>query len=141
MPRTVPKSTRDRSPTGRVSKKADVVPLRGQPRLAGSEIDRLGDGGAGNDDRAGLDAQAAAGAVLDVDLQRVAGVRQPDGVQRRGVELLRRARQPGLVVVLRADHAVRADEAAVAALDAAPGSQTATSSEMFRFSYAVVPLG
>ena len=101
--------------------KGDVVSLRGQPRLAGSEIDRLGPGGARNDDRAGLHTQAAPGAVLDVHLQRIPGVRQPDGVQRRRVELLRRTRQLGLVVVLRPDHAVRADEAAVAALNTAPG--------------------
>ena len=107
--------------TGSVSKNAMLSRSATHQRLGGAEVDRLGDGGAGHDDRAGLDAQPAAGAVLDVDLQRVPGVRQPDGVQRRRVELVRRALQVGLVVVLGADHAVRADEAAVAALDAAVG--------------------
>ena len=69
-------------------------------------------------DRAGLDAQLASGAVLHVDLQREAGVREPAGVQRRRLEIRRRLLQQGLVVVGGPDDAVRADEAAVAALDA-----------------------
>ena len=60
----------------------------------------------------------AAGAVLDVDLQRVARLREAARVDRRRSEARRRAVQRALVVELGADHAVRADEAAVAALDA-----------------------
>ena len=100
----------------------DVVALGGDQRLARREVDRLADRVARRDDRAGLDAQPAAGAVLDVDLQRVAACpgspgassgadRNPSGAPSRR----------GLVVVLGADHAVRADEAAVAALDAQVG--------------------
>ena len=99
----------------------DVVPLGGDQRLARREVDRLADRVARRDDRARLDAQLAAGAVLDVDLQRVAGVGQPDGLERSRLEPVRCALQAGLVVVPGADHAVRADEAAVAALDAEIG--------------------
>ena len=42
-------------------------------------------------DRAGLDAQPAARAVLDVDLQRVARLRKPGRVERRRPEAVRRA--------------------------------------------------
>ena len=99
----------------------DVVPLGGDQRLARREVDRLAGRVARRDDRARLDAQLAAGAVLDVDLQRVTGVGQADGVQRRRAEPVRCALEAGLVVVPGADHAVRADEAAVAALDAEVG--------------------
>ena len=119
MPRTVPKSTRDRSLTGQRLEERDALALGRDQRLARREVDRLADRVARRPDRAGLDAQPAAGAVLDVDLQRVAGVRQaaarpaaPTGTP-SGAPSSRAG-----VVVLGADHAVRADEAAVAALDA-----------------------
>ena len=121
VPRTVPKSTRERSLSGSVSKKAMFSRSARHQRLAGPEVDGLAHRVARRRHRARLDAQAAAGAVLDVDLQRVPGVRQADRVQRRRREGLRRAVQSALVVVPGADHAVRADEAAVAALDAQLG--------------------
>ena len=67
------------------------------------EVDRLAlaPGRRGGLDRARLDAQAAAGAVLDVDLQRVARAGQADRVERRRPEALRRAVQRALVVELR----------------------------------------
>ena len=99
----------------------DVVALGGDQRLARGEVDRLASRVARRDGRARLDAQPAAGAVLDVDLQRVPGVGQADGFERSRPEPVRCALQAGLVVVRRADHAVRADEAAVAALDAQVG--------------------
>ena len=99
----------------------DVLPLGGEQRLARGEVDRLAPGFAGREHRAGLDAQRAAGAVLDVDLQGVARVGQAAGVQRCRAERLGRPGQRRLVVVRGPDHAVRADEAAVAALDAQVG--------------------
>ena len=96
----------------------DALALVGHERLALGEVDRLGDRIARRDRRARLDAQAASGAVLDVDLERVAAVRETGRHQRRRPEPLRRALEVGRVVVPGADHAVRADEAAVAALDA-----------------------
>ena len=99
----------------------DVVALGGDQRLALSEVDRLADRVARRHGRAGLDAQPTSGAVLDVDLQRVTAVREPGGLQRSRPEPLRCALQAGRVVVPGADHAVRADEAAVAALDAQVG--------------------
>ena len=96
----------------------DVVPLGGDQRLARCEVDRLADRVSRRDGRARFDAQLAAGAVLDVDLQGVPGVGQADGRQRSRPEEVRSPLQLGLVVVPGPDHAVRADEAAVAALDA-----------------------
>ena len=78
VPRTVPKSTRDRSAAGRVSKNAMLSRSAATSGSRAGEVDRLADRVAGRLDRAGLDAQPAAGAVLDVDLQREAGVGQPD---------------------------------------------------------------
>ena len=69
-------------------------------------------------DRAGLDAQAAAGAVLDVDLQGVARAGQAGGVERGRREAVGRVVERVAGVELRPDHAVRAHEAAGAALDA-----------------------
>ena len=105
-------------PTGSVSKNAMLSRSAATSGSRGREVDRLAFGVVGRPDRAGLDAQLAAGAVLHVDLQREAGVREPAGVQRRRLEIRRRLLQQGLVVVGGPDDAVRADEAAVAALDA-----------------------
>ena len=121
MPRTVPKSTRERSLPRQLLEERDVVALGLDQGLARGQVDRLATGLGRGDDRAGLDAEPAAGAVLDVDLERVARVGQADGFQRGRAEPGRRALQVGLVVVPGADHAVRADEAAVAALDAEVG--------------------
>src|ERR1017187_9088530 len=92
VPRTVPKSTRDRSFTGRVSKNA----MFSRPAAS----------------------SGPPGAVLQVDLERVPGVRQAAHLQRHGLEAGRRAGQLRLVVELGPDHAVRADETALPALDA-----------------------
>ena len=68
-----------------------------------------------------LHAHAAAGAVFEVDLQREARFGIAARVDRRGLEGLRRAGQPALVVVLGANHAVWTDDRALAALDAEVG--------------------
>ena len=99
----------------------DPFALGGHQRLDRLEVDRLARRVSGRRDRTGLDAQPAPGAVLDVDLQRVARVRKPGSVERSRPEAVRRTVQPGLLVLAGADHAVRADEAAVAALDAQLG--------------------
>ena len=76
MPRTVPKSTRERTLTGSDSKKATLLALRARSwGSRGSRLIALRCGSADGADRARLDAEGAAGAVLRVDLQRVAGVR------------------------------------------------------------------
>ena len=99
----------------------DVVTARLHYRFAGTEVDCFGERSTRGDRRAGLDAQPAAGAVLRVHLQRVAGVRQTDSAQRHGRERCGCAAESVLLVELGADHAVRADESAVAALDAGVG--------------------
>ena len=71
--------------------------------------------------RAGLDAQSAAGALVGDDLQGVAGLRQTGGIEFCGLEGFRGALELRLRVVLGANDAVRADEGAVAALDAGVG--------------------
>ena len=91
VPRTVPKSTRDAVGRRQRLEERDVLPLGGDERLARREVDRLAARDARRDDRAGLDAELAAGAVLDVDLQRVARVGQADGVERRRPEPVRGA--------------------------------------------------
>ena len=65
-----------------------------------------------------LDAYATAGAVLDIDLQRVAGFGIAAGIDGGGFEIRRRVGQTVLVVILGADDAVRADHRALSALDA-----------------------
>src|SRR6185503_20341277 len=99
----------------------DAVPFGWHHRLDRGQVDRLADGVTGRHCWASLDAQPAPGAILDVDLQRVATVRQPGSLQRRRPETLWCTVQTGRVVVPGADHAVRADEAAVATLDAQVG--------------------
>src|SRR3546814_20187819 len=64
-------------------------------------------------------AEAATGAVLDRDLQREALVRIAARIDRCGEKAFRRSVQQGGVIGLGPDHAVRADEAALAALDTA----------------------
>ena len=81
-------------------------------------IDRLHARLARADRRAGLDAQAAAGAILDIELQGEARFRIAARVDGRRFEARGRAGQRALVIVSRADDAMRADEAALAALDA-----------------------
>ncbi len=84
-------------------------------------VDRF-DGGVGRAvRRTVLHADTAPGAVFDVDLQREARVGIAAGVDGRSLEDLRRAVEPALVVVLGPDHAVRADDRALAALDAEVG--------------------
>ena len=72
MPRTVPKSTRERSLAGQLLEERDVLALGGQQRLARVEVDRLSHRVSARRHRTRLDAQPAARAVLDVHLQRVA---------------------------------------------------------------------
>ncbi len=95
-----------------------VPPRRVGPGLAGDQVDGLAGRVARGERRARLHAQPAPGAVLGVHLQRVPRTGQPDGPQRGGVEVLRSAVERRAVVEARADHAVRAHERAVAALDA-----------------------
>jgi hypothetical protein len=68
-----------------------------------------------------LHADAAPRAVLDVDLQREARLWIAARVDGRGLEGRRRVREPALIVVLGSNHAVRADDRALAALDAEVG--------------------
>src|SRR5688500_20296369 len=68
--------------------------------------------------RAVLHADAAPGAVFDVNLQREARVGIAARVDRRSFEDRRRAGQPALIAVLRPNHAASADDGALAALDA-----------------------
>src|SRR5271157_5008879 len=68
--------------------------------------------------RAVLDAYAATGTVLDIDLQRIAGFRIAARIDGGGFEFRRRAGETILVVILGADDAVRADDRALPALDA-----------------------
>ena len=118
MPRTAPKSTRVRSLTGSVSKNAMFSPGLLDQGLPGRQVDGPLPRFARRLHRAGLHAQRASGAILHVHLERVPGVGQATGVQRHGREPIRGPGQLRLVVELGPDHAVRADEAAVAALDA-----------------------
>src|SRR5262249_56414479 len=69
--------------------------------------------------RAILDAAAAAGAVLDIDLEGVAGVGAAAGIDRRGLGLGRRPFRLACVVALGGDDALRAGDGDLAALDAA----------------------
>ena len=82
------------------------------------EVDRLHAGIARAVRRTHLDADAAAGAVLQVDLQREAHVGIAARVDRRGLEPGRAPLQLAIAVVFGADHAVGAGEPALAALDA-----------------------
>ena len=98
----------------------DVRTLALDERLAVGEVDRLAHGITGSRDRARFDAERAAGAVLDVDLKRVARIGQAaasSGADRKP----RRTFELRAVVEARADDAVRTHEAAVAALDAEVG--------------------
>jgi len=70
---------------------------------------------------AGLDAELTAGAVLDIDLQRKPRLGKAARIHGGGMESSRRVLQPRLVEILGPDHAVRADEAAMPALDAEVG--------------------
>jgi hypothetical protein len=65
-----------------------------------------------------LDAYAATGAVLDIDLQRVARVGIAARIDRGGFEICRCVGQTVLVIILGADDAVWADDCALPALDA-----------------------
>ena len=96
----------------------EVRPLGGDQRFLVRHVDCLDARLARADRRAGLDAEAAAGAILDVELQRETGLRVAACVDRGRLEGGGRAGEEVLVVVARADNAVRADEAALAALDA-----------------------
>ena len=96
----------------------DVLALAREQRLQVVEVDRLAARLIGRGHRTGLDAQPASGAVLDVHLQREPGVREAGPLQQRRPEAVGSALQALRGVVAGADHAVRADEAAVAALDA-----------------------
>ena len=76
----------------------DVLALRVHQRLPRVEVDRLVYGLPARRHGTGLDAQPAAGAVLDVHLQGVTGVRQAGSVELSRSEALRRAVQArGLV--------------------------------------------
>ncbi len=97
---------------------ADAGPLPLQDRRFGSHVDGLDAALLQALRRADLDAQAATGAILDVHLQGVARLREATRIDRRGLEAFRGFFQPGLGVKLGADHPMRADEAAIAALDA-----------------------
>ena len=116
-PRTVPKSTRERSAVGSVSKNAMLRRSWASTRLAFVEIDRLVRGVASDRDRTGLHAQAAARAVLDVDLERVSRLRQPGAFG--GADLKSGGARPGARSCSSGcGSRCGADERAVAALDA-----------------------
>ena len=85
-PRTLAKSTRARSLTGSVSKKAMLLAFAREQRLLVGHVDRLDARLARADRRAGFDAETAAGAVLDVELQREARFRVAARVDRRRLE-------------------------------------------------------
>ena len=105
---------------GQGLEEGDVAALAVEPRFAPGQVDRLVLGVGGRRDRAGLHAEAASGAVLEVDHQGESGTGQPARGERHGGEAFWSRGQQRLVVELGPDHAVRADEAAVAALDAEP---------------------
>ncbi len=142
VPRTVPKSTRDRSATGSVSKNAMFSRSAATSGSRGARLIALRAGSPGARDRARLDAQLAAGAVLDVHLQREAGVREPAGVQRSRPEI-RRAPRPAATRRNSVDRITLCGQTKLQLPHwmHRSGSQSATSSEMLRFSYAAVPLG
>ena len=95
-----------------------VAPFRLDQRQPVAQVDRLevrlGRAVGGTN----LDAQPAARAVLDVELQREAHIREAAHVDRRRFEGGRGAVELVLMIVFRANDGVRADEAALAALDA-----------------------
>ena len=98
--------------------KGDVGPFGCEERLLARHVDRLDARLARARDRAGLDAEAAAGAVLHVELQREARFRVAARIDRRRLERGGRGGEQILVVVARTDDAVRTNEAALSALDA-----------------------
>src|SRR4029078_11647581 len=102
--------------SGQRAEEGDVGALSLEDRRLGSEVDGLESGLAWAGLGADLDADAAAGAVVDVDLQVETDVRVAARVDRRRLESGRRGFERALVVVLAADHAVGAGEAALAAL-------------------------
>ena len=99
----------------------DIGALRLDQRRFGFEVDRLDAGIDRAVRRAAFHAQAAARAILDIELQGEADVGIAAGVDRRRFEGFRRAVEARLVVIFGADDAVRADEAALAALNAEIG--------------------
>ena len=99
----------------------DPLALAGHDRLARLQVDGLPRRRRRVLHRAGLDAQCAAGAVLDVDLEREAGVGQAARLEHRREEPGGRGLEPLRLVEPRPDHAVRAHEATAPALDARVG--------------------
>src|ERR1700722_680473 len=88
-----------------------------QQRSFLGQIDRLLARLAWADRRAGLDAETAAGAILDMELQGETLFRIAARVHGGGLEGRRRAGQRAFVIGSRTDHAVGADKTALAALD------------------------
>ena len=117
-PRTLAKSTRARSLVGSVSKKAMLARSCSRIGAFGREVDCLDAGIARAVRRADLDADAAARAILKIELQREAHVGVAARINRGRFEADRSAVELVLVVVFGADDAVRAGEAALTALDA-----------------------
>ena len=96
----------------------DGAALRRQQRRLVRHVDgfhvRLARAGLG----ARLDAKSAARAVLDIELQREAGLWIAAGVDGRRLEPVRRPDQAIFVIIFRPNDAVRTDEAALSALNA-----------------------
>ena len=80
VPRTVRSPTRRAVARRQRLEERDVLALGARGAARGLDVDRLAAGLARCRGRAGLDAQPAAGAVLDVDLQREPRVREPGRV-------------------------------------------------------------
>ena len=95
----------------------DVDAFARDQRLLVGEVDGLDPRLARADRRAGFDTETTAGAVLDIELQAEAGFRVAARVDRGGLERAGRRGERVLVIVTRANDAVRADEAALSALD------------------------
>ena len=121
-PRTFEKFTRVRSGPRQLLEERDRSRVPLEMLQTRTHVDRLDTAAScGAVRRTVLDAHAAAGAVLDIDLERVARLGIAARVDRHGLESRRRVFEPRAVVVLRADDAVRADDGALAALDAEIG--------------------
>ncbi len=97
--------------------KRDISPLGVEVGRLFGDIDRPLSGRAVLD-RADLVAKAASGAILEIDLQRKFGLGETAGIYRRRLKTVRRGRQIVAMVEFRPNYAVRADKAAVAALNA-----------------------
>ena len=142
VPRTVEKSTCPRSVTGSDSKKR----MRSRAGSGSSSRVRHVDGAAPAHrrvlHRADLDAEAAARAVLLVDLQRVARVGEAARVDGRGGKAVRRAvERPRSSRPSRESPRAGTRTSSCRTGCRAPASHSGTLAEMPRFSHFAVPLG